>query len=75
MLLDTTTQVQSPQSDTAAQPQGQSTGDGPDARINEWEKQSDKLEKLNNKLEKITIGAYVAYSIALDGIIVCLFPM
>ena len=66
---------QQTQAGTAAQPQARSTVDESDALIDVWEEQSDKLEKLNDRRRKITIGAYAAYTFALDGIIVCLFPV
>lgn len=66
---------QQTQAGTAAQPQARSTVDESDALIDVWEEQSDKLEKLNDRRRKIIIGAYAAYTFALDGIIVCLFPV
>ena len=73
---DTAAQTdQQTQTDTADQSQERSTVDESASLIKVWEEQSNKLEKHDNFRKWTTIIAYTAYTIALDGIILCLFPV
>ena len=57
------------------QPQPQPANEKPKTLVDEWEEQAYQLECHNNLRKRLTYVAYAVYAVAMDGIIVCLFPL